>query len=84
MKIILATLFLALVGSGCSVYETNAGQYVGEYDTRECRASVKRLPDYPTAAQAATPGGMDRAAVKIQELEDQCMGRLGYKRARFP
>jgi len=48
------------------------------FDARECRANVKKEPGYPTIAEASTPGGMDRAAVKIERLTTDCMARKGY------
>jgi len=80
MKLVL-TLLALIALSGCTTYVTRGGEYASEFDARECRYEARHSPNAPTAAEAFTPGGMDRAAVKLEQLTDACMARLGHRRA---
>lgn len=79
MKLMTALALILL--TGCATYVGKDGRWSDSaaYETRECGAEVKNSAQYPTRADSFTPGGMDRSAVRIQELTDACMTRKGFK-----
>jgi len=77
MKSIIAAAVLTAL-SGCTLYTTRDGQYASEFDARQCRHEARTAQNSPTSAEAFTPGGMDRAAVKLELLTTECMARKGH------
>lgn len=74
-------VLVAVMLGGCASYSKPGGDAMkAEYDRRECARAVELSKDYPTRAESFTPGGIERSAARIEQLQDACMAKAGYRR----